>query len=544
MSCPFGNDALAFDNAVNPFGSASLASEAEMETAGLFEWTEGSIYCGKAYGRRIWADFAGGYVLTAGARTGKLRDILMQNICSGVLPNETLLIFDIKGELAVTSQNQTPDEKFCIFLNPHALHGMPQHKFNPVPHIRWSSETLISDIKVMLEGLLPQSGTSQAKYFELNAARIAEALCVILTKLNGTLTMPDLYDALLLLKSGGEAWLDFAYQMYRSGIPECVSVEAEINEARSDTSGGFRGIIGELDAALGCLSDDRLREALSGPFDASPEDFCRGDQAYQVYLMVPEDMIEPWAPMVKVILASAKTLKRRSPDAPRQTWFIDEAGRLFGYSQIVRLFTDGAGIGVRPFIVLQDFLQADQLMKGGAQLISSSAAVKIFFGVRDDVTAKMVSNLLGYQTLRYDDPLVQHRAEREVLESVRSIFSGADPFEAAGRMAQASYESTHQHLVRRPIRTPDEVRYGPENELFLFADGLSGGVIGTRTPYWEQRFMAGRFHPNPYHKPYDKVRVQTRWGQRWRKVITEPVPEVFAHYPQYASGQWSYIEGS
>lgn len=515
-----------------------------MEAAGMFEWTSGSIYCGKAYGRRIWADFAGGYVLTAGSRTGKLRDIMMLSICSGVLPDETLLIFDIKGELAVTSQNQTPDEKFCIYFNPHALHGMPQHTLNPVHHIRWSSPTLISDIKVMLEGLLPQSGSSQAKYFELNAARIAEALCVILTKLNGTLTLPDLYQALLLLKSGGEPWLDFAYEMYLSGIPECVSVEAEIFEARSDSSGGWRGIIGELDAALGCLSDDRLREALSGPFDASTEDFCRKDQAYQVYLMVPEDMIDTWAPIVKVILASAKTLKRRAPDAPRQTWFIDEAGRLAGYSQIVRLFTDGAGIGVRPFVVFQDFEQANRLMRGGAQLIASSAAVKIFFGVRDDVTAKMVSDLLGYETLRYDDPLIQQRAEAQRFQTTQSVFAGADPFEAAGILAQASIETDHQRLVRRAIRTRDEIRFGPENALYLFADGLSGGVIGTRKPYWEQRWMAGKYHPNPYHKPNDKVRVQTRWGKRWRKVIIEPVPEAFAHYPQYRAGEWSTIQRS
>ncbi len=135
---------------------------------------------------------------------------------------------------------------------------------------------------------------------------------------------------------------------------------------------------------------------MSGPFDASPQDLCRKDQVYHLYLMVPEDMIESWAPMVKVILASAKTLKRRAPDAPRQTWVIDEAGRLFGYSQIVRLFTDGAGIGIRPFVVFQDFEQANKLMPGGAHLIASSAAVKMFFGVRDDVTAKLVSNLLGY----------------------------------------------------------------------------------------------------------------------------------------------------
>ncbi|WP_187432380.1 hypothetical protein ROLI_008900 [Roseobacter fucihabitans] len=421
-----------------------------------------------------------GYILTAGARSGKLRDILMFNICSGVLPNETLLIFDIKGELAVVSQNQTPDKKHCIYWNPHGLHGMPQDKINPVSQIRWSSPTLISDIKVMLEGLLPQSGAPQAKFFELNAARIAEALCVILTKTNGVLTMPDLYRAVLLLKAGGQRWLNFAWEMHTSGIEECISVEAEIHDAKKSESRSFNEIIGELQGALSCLSDDRLCESLSGPFDFSMEDFCREDQAYQVYLMCPESMVKAWAPMVKAILASAKTLKSRNPAAPRQTWFIDEAGRLFGYEQIVRLFTDGAGLGIHPFVIFQGFLQAKNLMADGAQLIASSAAVHIFFGVRDDVTAGRVSNLLGYETLLYDDPLVQSRAQTERSHLLKSIFSGGDPVKIAIKLAGTAYELRHKLKVKRAIRTPDEVRFGPEDELFLFADGLSGGVIGSR----------------------------------------------------------------
>ncbi|WP_299961520.1 type IV secretory system conjugative DNA transfer family protein [uncultured Roseobacter sp.] len=535
--------ARPFENAAYPFGSSHLAEEAELEASGMFEWTPGSIYCGKAYGRRLWVDFVGGYVLTAGARSGKLRDVLAYNICSGVLPNETLLIFDIKGELAVISQDQTPDRKFCIYWNPHGLHGMPQHKINLASHIRWSSPTLISDIKELLDGLLPQSGAPQAKFFELNAARIAEALCVILTKTNGVLTLPDLYHAVLLLKAGGDRWLDFAYQMHISGIAECISVEAEIHDAKKADSRSFNDIIGELQAALGALSDDLLCESLSGPFDFGMEDLCKTGQAYQLYLICPEAMVKPWSAIVKAILASAKTLKGRAPDAPRQTWVIDEAGRLFGYEQIVRLFTDGAGVGCRPLVIFQDFLQANQLMKDGAQLIASSAAVQIFFGVRDDVTAQRVSNLLGFETLEYDEPLVQSRAQTQRTSLLSSLFSGGDPLKIAVKLAGIAYEMRHKVKVKRAIRTPDEVRYGPDDALYLFADGLSGGVIGSRGPYWEDPMMAGRFLPSPYHPPYDKVRVTTRWGKSWRRVITEPVPDEYAHYPQYRSGTWAYVEG-
>jgi type IV secretion system protein VirD4 len=66
-------------------------------------------------------------------------------------------------------------------------------------------------------------------------------------------------------------------------------------------------------------------------------------------------------------------------------------------------------------------------------------------------------------------------------------------------------------------------------------------MLAERAPYYEQAFMAGRYHPNPYHPPADRVRVKTRWGAVWRPVIHERVPQACAHYPQYADGYWSRI---
>ena len=76
---------------------------------------------------------------------------------------------------------------------------------------------------------------------------------------------------------------------------------------------------------------------------------------------------------------------------------------------------------------------------------------------------------------------------------------------------------------------------------FIFADGLPGAIYASRAPYWEQRFMAGRYHPNPYHPPCDRVLVRGRFGSYWRPVITEAVPAEFSDYPQYQGGLWSYI---
>jgi type IV secretion system protein VirD4 len=97
--------------------------------------------------------------------------------------------------------------------------------------------------------------------------------------------------------------------------------------------------------------------------------------------------------------------------------------------------------------------------------------------------------------------------------------------------------------MRRQLVTPDELLHLPPDKLIVFADGLSGPLLASRTPYWKQRWTAGKYLPDPYHPPLDSVLIQTLWGQRRRKVITESVPERFAHLPQYARGSWSYVEG-
>lgn len=76
---------------------------------------------------------------------------------------------------------------------------------------------------------------------------------------------------------------------------------------------------------------------------------------------------------------------------------------------------------------------------------------------------------------------------------------------------------------------------------FIIADGLPGAIYASRAPYYDQRFMAGRNHPNPYHPPLDRVRVQGRFRKYWRPVITAPVPDEFKDYPQYRDGLWSHI---
>lgn len=279
-------------NDIDRFGSAEFASERDIARAGMFRQSPDALFVGFQGKRSLWYNGAGGVLLTAGARGGKLATILSYNLCHSVAQAITLIILDMKGELAAISQNQTPDGKFCNYWNPAGLHGLPQDRINPVDYIRADSPSLVSDVKVFCENMVASSGGTNSEYFQGRAREFLEGIILTLVKLHGTLTLPLIYHTINLIPGAGDAWLDFAYEMHVSGFPISVRIEEEIAAARGGdgNAGGFQGILGEIFKAFSCYSDPTLLESVSPPYSFSFEDVCHGSQRRQVYLMPPAEL--------------------------------------------------------------------------------------------------------------------------------------------------------------------------------------------------------------------------------------------------------------
>ncbi|EEE37843.1 hypothetical protein RKLH11_1681 [Rhodobacteraceae bacterium KLH11] len=180
---------------------------------------------------------------------------------------------------------------------------------------------------------------------------------------------------------------------------------------------------------------------------------------------------------------------------------------------------------------------------GAKELILSSSAATLMFALRGDWESCLdCSRRLGIQTLAYDDTLAQQRAVHARNQALHSLIGGGDPMQAAFAVSQHNFEQTHQTKQRRDLQTPDEIMNMRNDRAYLFHEDVSYPIEIERRPFWLSRELAGLYHPNPYFPPLDRVTVQTRWGQRTRRVITESVPERFAHLPQYRHGMWSRVE--
>jgi len=528
------------NNASQPFGSARFAESSDLVSAGMFTQRPDSLLVGFWNGRPLWYSGMGGALLVAGARGGKLRDVLGYNVCSGIYAH-SMVILDMKGELAAISQDQTPDRKFCIYWNPAGLHDLPRHRINPVDYLRRDNPALVSDTKVFCENMIAASGSTQAAYFEGRAREFLEGIVLTLVRLKGELTLPDLYRIVNLIPGGSDAWLDFAFEMSEAGFPITQRVEEEIAASRSDSSGGFRGILGELFKAFACLSDPTLMESVSPPFDFSMAELTASDQAYQVYLMPPASFVDAWSPVIKALFIAGQVYKARAPSAPPQTWLIDECAQLGAFPMVTKLFSIGAGQGIRPLAVFQSTKQIKALGPDAEMIVTASAQLRSYFAVRDLETASTISRMIGDETLEYRDEHRELRARHARQKALQAFLNGGDPFSAGLDLARESHAQSLPAKRGRPLRAPDQILGLPGDEQILFTDGVPHPILAERKPYYEQAFMAGRYHPNPYHPSGNRVRVKTRWGSRWRKVVVEPVPAPFAHYPQYSNGLWSRI---
>lgn len=315
------------------FGSACFASDAEIRAERLHDQTDDALFFGFRGKKPLFYSGMGGALLIAGARSGKLTSMLAYNACFGIA-RHTLVILDIKGEIAAISLYQVPDDKHCYYWNPRGLHGLPQHRVNPVDYIRKDSPSLVSDVKVLVENLVVSSGSAQGEYFESRAREFMEGIILTLVHLNGVLTLPDLYNVINLIPGGGDEWLDFGFEMTECGYAISRRIDEEIAASRESSLNGFQGILGEIFRAVAPLSDPVLMASVSPPYDFSMKQLCESARRYQLYLMPPAEFVEAWSPVIKAIFVAGMIYKSRAPQAPKQTWILDECGQLGKFPMI------------------------------------------------------------------------------------------------------------------------------------------------------------------------------------------------------------------
>lgn len=489
-----------------------------------------------------------------GAGSGKLTKVLAYNLC-GYRDSKgqwhapgSMLVNDPRGELAAISiGNQIRFGKAAYCINPFGLHGLPQYRVNPWNVIRKDSHTFHADVKLLIGDLIPLPRDGE-RYFSARGREWSEALTKNYvyerpaSNTRDAISMPDFYDLINAIEDPA-MWEIIAEQMLNAPDADLRRVAAEMDTKRAKAPKEYGAIMGSIFESIGFLSDPAIRDTLSGS-DFSLDVLCR--QNCNVYIMIPAELLGLLAPMQRAIFGSAMLFKNRNPSAPCVLFVVDEAAQLGNFDALLRAYSYGRGMGIRAWSFWQDPGQITRNF--GAAAVSGfigSSQCRQFFGVRDIETAQIISRMLGQETLEYDAVLEQDAARRNRERAMHALFTGADPIETGISLGQFDRASAYRTKQARALMTPDEILNMPEDRQILFVSGLGlQPIYASKFPYFTRPEMAGAYLPNPYHGPSDRVRVARRW--RWRKtarVIRERVPAHLAHWPQYQSGEWSYVEG-
>ncbi|MDH4980956.1 type IV secretory system conjugative DNA transfer family protein [Hyphomicrobium sp. D-2] len=313
---------------------------------------------------------------------------------------------------------------------------------------------------------------------------------------------------------------------------------------QQDSPREFGSIMGEIYASLSFLDDPALRASVEDS-DFSLEEVCASGRPSVVFLMIPAEYLRQCAPALRLFLTSVMLYKTRQPGSKRLLMIIDEAAQLGAFPTLQLLYTYGRGIGIQTWTFWQDVGQiVHNFGPSGVDTFLGSSQMRQFLGARDLQTARLISSMLGTETLEYDDTRQQEEAQRQKRMAMQRALAGEDLMTAAMEAAHFSKASQMRSKQQRKLMTEDEVLGLGGDQHILFISGREPlAMRADRYPYFTRREFAGLYLPNPFHPPYDRVQVAGRFGSKWLRIMREPAPKEFESFAQYRNGDWAYVEG-
>ena len=395
----------------------------------------------------------------APTRTGKGVGTIIPNLLDYAGP---VVCIDPKGENARITARHRGNFGPVHVLDPFGVTGLPGAAFNPLDRIDPAGLDLADDCMTLADALVYDAPgeAGEAHWNEEAKALIAGIILAIVTsEPPATRTLATLRDRLTLAPQAFAAMLE-AMQA-QGGL---AARAANRHLGKSDREGA--GVLSAAQRHTHFLDSPRMTAVLGH------SDFTFADvkaQHTSVYLVLPPDRLATYARWLRLMLAQGLTDLARAPASPTRSvlFLLDEFAALGRLEPVERAMGLMAGYGIQLWPILQDVHQLRALYERRAGTFLSNAGVLQVFGVNDHDSAKLVSDLLGQETVVFET------MSRAIDAEETGISFGA------------------QH-VGRPLLTPDEVRTLREDLQLVFLAGQRP-IVAAKLKYYADREFAGRF---------------------------------------------------
>lgn len=398
----------------------------------------------------------------APTRTGKGVGTIIPNLLTA---DRSVICIDPKGENAKITGRARDRFGPVHVLDPFGIIGIESAAFNPLDTLDPDGLDVAEDAATLADALVfdePGMG-GEAHWNEEAKALIGGLILKIvavepssrrnLATLREYLTLaPESFAALMRrMQENGEA----------NGL---IARAAHRHLGKSDREAA--GVLSAAQRHTHFLDSPRMASVLSRS-DFRFADLKRRHET--VFLVLPPDRLSTYSRWLRLLVTQSLLDMARTPDKPDVPvlYLLDEFASLGHLAPVERAMGLMAGYGVQLWPILQDVhqLRATYGQKAGTFL--SNAGVLQVFGVNDHDSARLVSDLLGQETV--------------VFQTM-----------ARAMDAQQSGISYSQHHTARPLMTPDEVRNLPANVQLLFVAGQRP-IIAAKLEYYSNPEFQGAF---------------------------------------------------
>ncbi|MGO7997865.1 type IV secretory system conjugative DNA transfer family protein [Rhizobium ruizarguesonis] len=400
----------------------------------------------------------------APTRTGKGVGTIIPNLLTA---DRSLICIDPKGENAKIAGRARQKFGPVHVLDPFGVTSLASAAFNPLDTLDPAGPDVAEDAGTLADALVfDEPGMAGEAHWNEEAKALIAGLIlkIVAVESPGRRNLATLREYLTLAPERFAALLKRMQDM--DDANGLVARAANRHLGKSDREAA--GVLSAAQRHTHFLDSPRM-SAVLGRSDFRFADLKRRNVS--VFLVLPPDRISTYSRWLRLLVTQSLTDMARDPAKPvvPVLYLLDEFAALGHLAPVERAMGLMAGYGVQLWPILQDVHQLRATYGQRAGTFLSNAGVLQVFGVNDHDSARLVSDLLGQETVVF-------QTMARALDSEKSGLS---------------YSQQH---TARPLLTPDEVRNLPAHGQLLFLAGQRPIVAGKLAYYADPEFK-GAFDP-------------------------------------------------
>ena len=465
-----------------PSGTFGTASFATLEDCAEREMLDpAGLYLGMLDGQPLFYKGKAHLLTCAPARQGKGIGFIIPNLLHYF---GSVIVTDPKGELAaVTAQHRRERFGQDVFVfNPWGLHGLPQHRINPLSMLVATAENparqrgLADEVRSVVMQLLPEPEDARNRFFRDGSRAILFFVLFYLASAQPErCTLPELCRIVSSPKRLSRV-IDAAALMEVMGgyLADLADDLAQQMEENAEQFADFRA--GAVQTLTIYEPSGYMAGAVSAS-DVSLADLKAGNVT--VYLVFPSERVASHGAVLGLIVQQAITAVSRAPERGEVLFLLDEFANMGKLSGLAESLTALPALGVRVWMVVQELAEIVRLYGAHtAQTVRSQSEVQQYFAVNTDERAQALSRELGQKTVKTQNFNLGRSETDDIGENLSE--SG------------------------QPLMRAEDIRAMRQDQQLLLVKAMKP-ILANRAPFWLISPWGEWAAPNPVEGHYPQT---------------------------------------